>query len=351
MPRGGATLYRLRGDSRGQLWVVGAQGTIVAAATACAGCGSTARSLSLAISLDGFAGSEVKRLSVDVYGGNKRLPGSPFELLQPGRSPFALPLPSGLPNPLSWVVAYGETGAVIGAGRDDFELAAGAATLSRSVRVRAGCNGDGWCTVPSPSRVSLNSLWGAAADAVWAVGDGGTVLRWNGSDWAIEASSTSQPLRSVFGTGRDDVWAAGDPQGAISTIVHRDGANWGRSQRPSCGSSDCRFTAAPAERGSVYVASPIEGSVLQLSAGMWIYLASHGQNYGCSQLNGMWSSGGAGGDMWAVGASCALRMQKGLWSALTPQRRAERCLGQWFGRRLGGWQQRNDLSLEQQGQQ
>ncbi len=320
---GARPLYRLRGDSRGQLWVVGAQGTIVAAATACAGCGSTARSLSLAISLDGFAGSEVKRLSVDVYGGNKRLPGSPFEL-QPGRSPFALPLPSGLPNPLSLqVVAYGETGAVIGAGRDDFELAAGAAALSRSVRVRAGCSGDGWCTVPSPSRVNLNSLWGAAADAVWAVGDGGTVLRWNGSDWAIEASSTSQPLRSVFGTGRDDVWAAGDPQGAISTILHRDGASWGAVTAPIL-----RVVGLPLyggtspERGSVYIASPIEGSVLQLSAGMWIYLASHGQNYGCSQLNGMWSSGGTGGDMWAVGANCALRMQKGLWSALPPPKDA-----------------------------
>jgi hypothetical protein len=319
-------LYRLRGDSQGQLFVVGAQGTIVMAptATACAGCGTTTRALSLEVSLDGFATmAEVKRLSVDVYGGNKRLPGSPFEL-QPGRSPFALPLPSTFQNPLTLqVVAYGEGGTEIGAGRDEIELAAGNDALSRSVRVRAGCSGDGWCLSQSPTKANLIGIWGAAADAVWAVGESGTMLRWNGSAWALEPSATVQHLRGVWGTGRDDVWAAGDPQGAVTTIVHRDASAWQAVTAPILRVIGLPlFTGASLDRGTVYVPSTIEGSVLQLSAGLWSYLASHGQNYGCTQLYSMWSSGGAAGDLWAVGGNCALRMQRGLWAAMTPPRDA-----------------------------
>jgi hypothetical protein len=55
---------------------------------------------------------------------------------------------------------------------------------------------------------------------------------------------------------------------------------------------------------------------------LWSYLPSHGQNYGCTQLYGMWSSGGSAGDLWAVGGNCALRLQRGLWAAMPPPRDA-----------------------------
>lgn len=316
-------LGRLRGDSAGQLFVVGAQGTIVTAppASLCAGCGTMARSLSLEVSLDGFAtSSEVKRLSVEVYGGSKRLPGSPFEL-QPGRTPFALPLPSGFANPLTLqVVAYGEGGVELGAGRDDFELAAGQDAMARTVRVRAGCSGDGVCIAQSPSRANLLGIWGAAADAVWAVGEGGSILRWNGSAWVIEVSATTQALRGVWGTGRDDVWAAGDPQATSPTILHRDAAVWQAITPPSL-----RFYGVPLltgtslDRSTVYIPSTVEGSLIQFVGGVWGFLPSHGQNLGCAQLTAMWSTGGTLGDLWAVGSGCALRQPRGgIWTAMMP---------------------------------
>jgi hypothetical protein len=217
------------------------------------------------------------------------------------------------------VVAYGDGGIEIGAGRDDCELAASQAGPARSVRVRAGCSSDGWCLTPSPTKANLISIWGAAADAVWAVGESGTMLRWDGSTWGIEPSATSQHLRGVWGTGRDDVWAAGDPQGVLTTIVHRDATAWQAVAAPILRLIGLPlYTGASLDRGTVYIPSTVEGSLLQLSAGNWNYLASHGQSYGCVQLYAMWSSSGPQPDLWAVGPGCALRLQRGLWSAMTP---------------------------------
>jgi hypothetical protein len=77
--------------------------------------------------------------------------------------------------------------------------------------------------VATPVRSNLADVWGFADDAFWAVGDGGTVLRWDGMAWLRVPTGPMggvvQNLRAVWGTGRDDVWVVGTE----GTILHWNG--------------------------------------------------------------------------------------------------------------------------------
>lgn len=91
--------------------------------------------------------------------------------------------------------------------------------------VRAGflpsrvCQG-GFCwEAPLPQGSALRALWARSPNDVWAVGDGGVVLRWFGSFWAPEHSGTLRNLYAIWGRG-DELWMGGD--GGI--ILHWDGA-------------------------------------------------------------------------------------------------------------------------------
>ncbi len=87
----------------------------------------------------------------------------------------------------------------------------------------AECSADGWCwSNPLPQGNSLAAVWGSGPSDVWAVGIGGTILRWNGSAWAGVSSGTTQDLYGVWGSGPSDVWAVGWD----STIVRWNGRAW-----------------------------------------------------------------------------------------------------------------------------
>src|SRR5690349_8828347 len=47
------------------------------------------------------------------------------------------------------------------------------------------CDSVDWCTVPTPmsARWSFTSVWGTSKTDVWAVGSGGTILRYDGAAW------------------------------------------------------------------------------------------------------------------------------------------------------------------------
>ena len=53
-------------------------------------------------------------------------------------------------------------------------------------------------------------MWGSDATNVWAVGDGGTILKWNGGAWSPQISGTAQFLYGVWGGDATNVWAVGN---------------------------------------------------------------------------------------------------------------------------------------------
>ena len=72
------------------------------------------------------------------------------------------------------------------------------------------CSVDGWCWEnPLPQGNTLTGVWGTSASNAWAVGQAGTILKWNGSAWAAQPSGTTQDLNGIWGVDANNVWAVG----------------------------------------------------------------------------------------------------------------------------------------------
>jgi photosystem II stability/assembly factor-like uncharacterized protein len=85
----------------------------------------------------------------------------------------------------------------------------------RGLAVRSTDNGQSWVEEQAPSTRDLFSIWGPSGDALWAVGDGGAIVKRTRAGWVAESSPTSQQLQAVWGASSSDVWAAGQ-----STVLH-----------------------------------------------------------------------------------------------------------------------------------
>lgn len=57
----------------------------------------------------------------------------------------------------------------------------------------------------TPGGAWLESVWGASEDAVFAVGEGETILRFDGGGWASMESGTSETLVGVWGSSDQNV--------------------------------------------------------------------------------------------------------------------------------------------------
>jgi hypothetical protein len=85
----------------------------------------------------------------------------------------------------------------------------------------------GFLEVDTRVNTNLLDVWGDADDSFWAVGEAGTVLRWDGIAWLPVPTSpmiggVTQNLRAVWGSSAEDVWVVGTE----STILHWDGARF-----------------------------------------------------------------------------------------------------------------------------
>ncbi len=68
---------------------------------------------------------------------------------------------------------------------------------------------------------SIEGLAGASPTALWATGQGGTVMRWDGARWTRETTSTDAWLRGIAVRASGDAWAWSDER-----LFRRDGAGW-----------------------------------------------------------------------------------------------------------------------------
>lgn len=105
-----------------------------------------------------------------------------------------------------------------------------------------------WAPMDSRTMADLNDVWGASPDAVYAVGNGGTILLFDGTAWTPMDSGTGVNLNGVYGYATNDVYAVGDS----ATILHYDGSTWSpfagpndETGQPEAGNMVDVWTAGP----------------------------------------------------------------------------------------------------------
>ncbi len=75
---------------------------------------------------------------------------------------------------------------------------------------------------PEFTKKSLRGVWCARENLVYAVGDSGTVIKYDGQKWINEIIPTNIRLHGIWGSSPKNIFAVGDN----STILHFDGDDW-----------------------------------------------------------------------------------------------------------------------------
>jgi hypothetical protein len=166
------------------------------------------------------------------------------------------------------------------------------------------CEQADFCPVPSPldRRYGLTAISGIGAADVWAVGSGGTILRWDGSAWKSVPSGTNETLHVVWASGPNDVWVAGStatilrgpqwtPQPVFTTGTAYHGrvhALWGTS------ATDVRAGGQPFMQFDD--TSSTTGNLLFRADGGWDVKEGLDGKYGQATINAIWGS--SANDVW-----------------------------------------------------
>lgn len=143
-------------------------------------------------------------------------------------------------------------------------------------------------TTPGAPMAGLNDIWGNSPSNVYAVGTGGTVLRYNGTTWALEPTGTAGNIISVWGNATD-VWAVGN-QGTAA--LRRTAGAW--SLVPKATS---RILRGVWGSGSMVWAVGDTGTIERFDGTSWSTQAS------TTTVQLLAVAGTNTGDVWAVGAS------------------------------------------------
>lgn len=82
-------------------------------------------------------------------------------------------------------------------------------------------DGASWTFEAPPGDERLNDVWGIGSD-LFAVGEGGAILRHADGAWTAQTSGVLTDLNAVAGVAINDVWAVG----ADGVALHFDGTTW-----------------------------------------------------------------------------------------------------------------------------
>jgi hypothetical protein len=162
------------------------------------------------------------------------------------------------------------------------------------------CPAGQWCQETPPQGTGLLAAVSAAnVNDVFAVGDGGTILRRHADAWAAMTSNTTANLRGVWAISPTNVWAAG----SAGAIVHYDGTTWSAVTVPG-------------------VTSDLTGVWGSSASDVWIVgetIATHwnGSTWSSTGLGGilLGVSGAASNDVWACGETAYVRHYTTSWSS------------------------------------
>ena len=149
-------------------------------------------------------------------------------------------------------------------------------------------------SVTSPTTNNLNSVFLVnnitatnndltALDA-WAVGDSGTIVRWNGNSWATVTSPTTMNLYSVFFVNSSNGWAVGGS--SSNGVILRYNGTWSVytnitfSGYPNATDTinATLYSVTANDNGTVGWAVGAGGTALMYSAGAWYAMTNVSSN-------------------------------------------------------------------------
>ena len=85
-------------------------------------------------------------------------------------------------------------------------------------------NGQTLSRMGSGVTTTLNGIWGFSTSDIYAVGRSGTIIHYDGDGWTQqECDAQGHDLYSVWGSSAADVWVVGD-----QVVLHYDGSSWSR---------------------------------------------------------------------------------------------------------------------------
>lgn len=92
-----------------------------------------------------------------------------------------------------------------------------------------------WDSLDSKTRQPLQAVTGTSATNVFAVGDSGTIRRFNGTSWSIMASGlpSQTPLRGVWAASPLEVFAVGGQDADTGVFLRYQGTSWAKMMTTS----------------------------------------------------------------------------------------------------------------------
>jgi hypothetical protein len=87
-------------------------------------------------------------------------------------------------------------------------------------------DGANWTVGASPIDTVFYGVWGAAADDIRAVGNGGAIVHFNGTDWQTETSPATDDLFGVWGSRPGNVYAVGGMYPGVGRMLRYNGTQW-----------------------------------------------------------------------------------------------------------------------------
>ncbi len=83
-------------------------------------------------------------------------------------------------------------------------------------------NAQNWIQMTSGTDANLNDVWMHSPTLAYAVGSGGTVLRYDGNVWTPVDTGVTANLNGVWGTDPNNIYIVG----TMGTVLHYDGSTW-----------------------------------------------------------------------------------------------------------------------------
>jgi hypothetical protein len=151
----------------------------------------------------------------------------------------------------------------------------------------------------------MNGVFGTSSTNAFAVGDSGTIYRYDGTNWSAMSSGTTARLYSVGGTGSTNMFAVG----ANGTILRYNGVSWSSMTSPAVGEFLSSVYAVDANNA---FASGSNGTIIRFNGTSWSRMTSGTTQY----VVAVW--GVSATDVYAVGESGMILHYDGTsWTRMT----------------------------------